>query len=83
VPNRRFLRSDAARRAATPCCAVNFSEPAQSNGAPLLLIEADRLQTPGGCGCNIPFLIKDLMLIAASYFMKQDVERVRVSSEKT
>ena len=83
VPNRRCLWSDAARRAATPCCAVNFSEPAQNNGAPELLTEADRLHARGGCAGNVPLLMKDVVLfVTLVYFLKQDVERVRVSSEK-
>jgi hypothetical protein len=84
VPNRRCLRSDAARRAATPCCAVNFSEPAQNNGAPGLRTEADRLHAPGRLRVNTPFLMKDVMLFAApTYFLKQEVEPVRHFAEKT
>lgn len=37
----------------------------------------------GGCGGNVPFLMKDVVLVAASVFLlKQDLERGRVSSKR-
>jgi hypothetical protein len=50
---------------------------------PELLTEVDRLHARGGCAGNVPLLMKDVVLfVTLVYFLKQDVERVRVSSEK-